>query len=248
MSDALVKYTVRLADDALIYSQRLSEWCSRGPTLEEDLALANVALDYIGRARMFYQYAHALSGITEDQYAYTRDTREFTNLLICELPNGDFAHTLVRQYLIDEFEALYLQALQASGDATLAVIAQKSAKETAYHLRRSREWMLRFGLGTRESHERADAALESLWGYTPELFVMDALEDDLCGQGIAVDRDALAGVWRDKVAATCAQAGLALPSDSWQVTGGRNGNHTEHMGHLLAEMQILQRTYPGLEW
>lgn len=241
-------YAVRLADDALIYGQRLAEWCSRGPTLEEDLALTNVALDYIGRARMYYEYAGSVSDTSEDVYAYYRDTRDFSNLLIYELPNGDFARTLVRQYLLDEFEALYLAAFAQTSNQTLVVIAQKSLKETTYHLRRSRQWMQRFGLGTDESHSRASRALEELWGYTPELFAMDELELGLQDDGVAVDRQLLFEPWRALVTDTLVQAGLAVPEAGWQVVGGRQGVHTEHMGHLLAEMQVMQRSYPGLSW
>jgi ring-1,2-phenylacetyl-CoA epoxidase subunit PaaC len=248
MTQAIENYAVRLADDALIHGQRLAEWCSHGPTLEEDLALANVALDYIGRARMYYDYAGASSGTSEDEYAFGRDTRQFTNLLIYELPNGDFAHTLVRQYLLDEFEALFLRGLAEVSDSNLAVIAQKSLKETTYHLRRSRQWMQRFGLGTDESHARATRALEELWGYTPELFSMDDVEAGLLTDGQAVDRGLLADPWREQVTATLVQAGLTIPDASWQVVGGRQGVHTEHMGHLLAEMQVMQRSYPGLNW
>ena len=248
MQQALVTYALRLADDALIYGQRLSEWCSNAPTLEEDLALVNVVLDYIGRARMFYDYAGSISGVSQDDYAFTRDGREFTNLLICELPNGDFANTLMRQYLLDEFEALFLTALSDSDDTTLALIAQKSLKETTYHLRRSHEWVLRLGMGTCESHRRASAALDALWGYTPEMFVMDDIETGLAAENIAVDRLALLETWRENVDRTLQSAGLPVPADSWQVEGGRKGVHTEHLGHLLAEMQVMQRTYPGLQW
>ena len=248
MTQALGTYAVRLADDALIHGQRLAGWCSYGPTLEEDLALANVALDYIGRARMYYEYAGGISGRSEDEYAFGRDTREFTNLLIYELPNGDFARTLVRQYLLDEFEVLFLSRLADSSDASLAVIAQKSLKETTYHVRRSREWMQRFGLGTEESHTRATQALEELWGYTPELFAMDDMETGLFAEDQAVDRESLAGPWREQVTARLEQAGLTVPDASWQVVGGRQGVHTEHMGHLLAEMQVMQRSFPGLSW
>jgi len=248
MQQALVTYAVRLADDALIYGQRVSEWCSNAPTLEEDLALVNVTLDYIGRARMFYEYASSYSGLSEDTYAFTRDGRDFTNLLICELPNGDFANTLVRQYLLDEYEALFLGVLSSSSDDTLALIAQKSLKETTYHLRRSHEWVLRLGMGTDESHARACTALDALWGYTPEIFAMDDIESGLAAENIAPDRLALLGPWRENVARTLQSAGLPVPADSWQVEGGRRGIHTEHLGHLLAEMQVMQRTYPGLQW
>ena len=247
-TDQLAEYVVRLADDALIYGQRLSQWCSHAPTLEEDLALANVALDYLGRARLLYACAGARTGISEDDYAFARDTREFTNLLLLELPNGDFARTMVRQYLLDEFEWSFLAAMARVADDTLSAIAHKSLKETEYHLRRSREWMMRLGLGTDESHRRAEAALKELWGYMPELFIMDELEKTLYRDGLAVSREDLQEGWLERVATTLSQAGLSRPESTWQVVGGRQGVHTEHMGHLLAEMQFMQRAYPGLEW
>lgn len=241
-------YSLRLADDALIYAQRLSQWCSRGPTLEEDLALTNVALDYLGRARFFYQYAGSLSGHSEDHYAFERHAREFGNLLLVELPNGDFAQTMVRQYFLDEFGQLFLAALSQSSDVQLAAIAAKAVKETAYHLRRSREWMLRFGLGTAESHSRASSALQNLWGYVDEQFEMDDLERHLADSGIAVNRSTLQRPWRDAVTHTLESAGLSVPSLQWQVSGGRLGLHSEHMNPLLAQMQSVQRAYPGLQW
>lgn len=244
------QYAVRLGDDALILGHRLSEWCSNGPFLEEDLALTNVALDFIGRARMFYGYAAELSGgdCTEDTLAYQRDCREFSNLLLHELPIGDFAFTMARQYLLDEYTLAFMQQLLQSADATLAAIAAKSVKESRYHLRRSREWMLRLGDGTAESHQRLQRALEELWGYTHELFDLDALEQGLVEAGIAVDSTALRPAWEQAVSATLAEATLAMPEAQWAVRGGRKGEHTESLGHLLSELQFLQRAYPGLSW
>lgn len=245
-----VAYAIALGDDALTLGQRLSEWCSNAPFLEEDLALANVALDFIGRARMFYGYAAALEGAgrSEDDIAFLRDVREFRNLLIHELPRGDFAWSCARQYLVDAFNLSFLQALQGSADAELAAIAEKTVKETRYHLRRSREWMLRLGDGTTESRERLQDALEQVWGYTDELFLMSELESRLVQQGIAVDRASLRPAWDSEVDATLAEGGLNRPASNWSVTGGRDGVHTEHLGHLLAELQFLQRAYPGLQW
>ncbi len=244
------QYAVRLGDDALILGHRLSEWCSNGPFLEEDLALTNVALDFIGRARMFYGYAAELAGgdCTEDTLAYQRDCREFSNLLLHELPIGDFAFTMARQYLLDEYTLAFMQQLLQSADATLAAIAAKSVKESRYHLRRSREWMLRLGDGTPESHQRLQRALEELWGYTHELFDLDALEQGLVEAGIAVDSKALRPAWERAVSATLAEAKLAMPEAQWAVRGGRKGEHTESLGHLLSELQFLQRAYPGLSW
>ena len=249
-SNATQQYALRLGDDAVVLGHRLSEWCSRGPFLEEDLALTNVALDFIGRARMFYSYAAELAGdgSTEDTYAYTRDNREFTNLLIHELDNGDFAFTIVRQFLVDVYSLAYMEALQQSSDPQLAAIADKAVKESRYHLRRSRDWMVRLGDGTEESRSRMQRALDDLWGYTPELFAMDALEQGLADAGIAVDAAALEPAWDRSVRATLAEATLEAPDGSWSVSGGRQGIHTEALGHMLSDMQFMQRAYPGLQW
>jgi ring-1,2-phenylacetyl-CoA epoxidase subunit PaaC len=243
-------YAIRLGDDAVVQGHRLSEWCSYGPFLEEDLALTNVALDFIGRARMFYSYAAELAadGSTEDSYAYTRDCREFSNLLIHELPRGDFAFTCARQYLVDEYALRYMEALCGSGNPELAAIAAKAVKESRYHLRRSRDWMLRLGDGTPESHERIQTALDELWGFTYELFEMDALEQALADAGVGVDASLLHDDWLAAVKVTCAEATLNLSEADWSVRGGRAGMHTEHLGHLLCELQFVQRAYPGLEW
>ena len=248
--DQIRQYSLRLGDDALVLGHRLSEWCSYGPFLEEDLALTNVALDFLGRARMFYCYAAALAedGSTEDTYAYTRDCRQFTNLLIHELPTGDFAFSCARQYLVDEYSLRYLQELSNSKDPELAAIAAKATKESRYHLRRSREWMLRLGDGTPESKQRLQQALEELWGFTDELFELDELERKLAATGIGVDSAALKDDWWAAVRATSSEATLRAPTADWSVQGGREGLHTEHLGHLLSELQFLQRAYPGLEW
>jgi ring-1,2-phenylacetyl-CoA epoxidase subunit PaaC len=244
------QYTLRLGDDALILGHRLSEWCSRGPFLEEDLALTNVALDYIGRARMFYGYAAELSdgASSEDDFAYLRDCREFSNLLIHELPRGDFAFTMARQYLVDVHSVAFMEALQSSSDTTLAAIAGKALKESRYHLRRSRDWILRLGGGTQESRKRLQHAVDELWGYTPEMFEMDALEQALANEGIAVDLALLHKPWDLEVGSTLAAAAITIPEENWQVSGGRQGKHTEWLGHLLSELQFVQRAYPGLEW
>lgn len=243
-------YAVRLGDDALVLGHRLSEWSSNAPFLEEDLALSNVALDYIGRARMFYTYAGQLrdDGTTEDDYAYLRDCRDYYNLLIHELPRGDFAFSMARQYLVDVFNLGFLQQLQKSGDESLAAIAGKAVKESTYHLRRSTDWMMRLGQGTDESLRRLQHAVVELWGFTPELFAMDELEVGLLEQGIAVDRAALREGWEQQVRATLEAVGVTIPEPDWQVDGGRRGVHTEHLGHLLTELQFVQRAYPGLEW
>lgn len=249
-SDAIRDYAVLLGDDSLILGHRLSEWCSRGPFLEEDLALSNTALDFIGRARMFYSYAAELSGseVTEDFFAYQRDCRDFRNLLMCELPNGDFAFTMGRQYLLDEFYCLFMAALTGSTDEHLAGIAGKAVKESGYHLRRSREWMLRLGDGTAESHARLQQAFDELWGYTAEFWLVDDLEGLLVADGVAVDVGTLHEEWYQHVAATLADATIEMPVTEWSVSGGRKGVHTEALGHLLSDLQFVQKSYPGLEW
>lgn len=241
-------FTLRLADDAMVLSQRLCEWVSNAPVLEEDIALANVALDYLGRARMFYTYAGELQGQTADELAFLRDARAYTNLLMVELPRGDFAFSMVRQYFLDEFNLLFLAELQQSKDQRLADIAAKAIKETRYHLQRSREWMRRLGLGTAESNKRAQAAANELWGYVDELFAMDELESKLCDEGIAVGRKGFEQLWRQSVAGLFEEIDLNLPDIDWQVMGGRQGIHTEHLGHMLTEMQYMQRAYPGQTW
>lgn len=248
--DAIEQYAIRLGDDAVVLGHRLSEWCSFGPFLEEDLALTNVALDFIGRARMFYSYAAELAGdgSTEDTYAYTRDNREFTNLLIHELKNGDFAHTMARQYFVDVYSLAYMEALQQSSDETLAAIADKAVKESRYHLRRSHDWMLRLGDGTQESQQRMQRAVDDLWGYIPEMFEMDELEQELADAGIAVDAASLKEGWEATVRATLAEATLTEPAGDWSIRGGRQGTHTEALGHMLSDMQFVQRAYPGLQW
>ena len=250
LQQATRDYAVRLGDDALILGHRTSEWCSNAPFLEEELALQNVALDYIGRARMYYSYAAELQGdgCSEDDFAYHRDERAFTNLLMYELPRGDFAFTTIRQLLTDVFATYHLAALAQSKDSTLAAIAEKTQKETRYHLRRSMEWTFRLGDGSEESHNRMQRAVESLWGYSHEMFDVDALERKLVTASIGVDNAELHQAWKQHVSDILSQATLTVPEDTWAVRGGRTGYHTENLGHILTEMQFLQRAYPGLQW
>lgn len=250
LNAATVTYATRLGDDALVLGHRLSEWCSHGPFLEEDLALQNVALDYLGRARMYYTYAAELedAGRTEDDFAYLRDARQFSNLLIHELPRGDFAFTMVRQLFVDVFNSLWLAQMVQSANQTLAGIAAKGIKETRYHLRRSHEWALRLGDGTDESHQRMQKAVEDLWGYTHEMFDVDELERELIDVGVAVDNTVLRAQWLEQVTAILTEATLAVPEDGWAVRGGRTGYHSENLGHLLMELQSVHRAYPGVTW
>lgn len=244
------KFALALGDDALTMGQRLSEWISNGPFLEEDIALANVALDFVGRARMYLGYAAKLEGQgrSEDDLAFFRDCREFRNLLIFELPIGDFANTIARQYLIDAFEVPYFGALAQSRDETIAAIAAKAVKECRYHLRRSRDWVLRLGDGTEESHRRIQSAFDDVWPYGAELFEMPEFETRLLEVGVAVDRTGLKAGWERDVHETLDEATLEVPDTDNVIRGGREGIHTEHLGHMLSEMQFMQRAYPGLEW
>lgn len=250
LEKALQNYCIALGDDSLILGHRISEWCRNGPFLEEDLALTNVALDFIGRARMFYAYAAELEGHkrSEDDIAFLRDCREYRNLLINELPNGDFAFTLARQLMIDVYDMGFFTKLAQSQDEMLAAIAAKAIKESRYHLRRSEDWIKRLGDGTEESHQRVQKAFDQLWAYWPEMFDMSDDEQQLQEVGIAVDRSALKADWQAKMHAIMREATLAIPGGDLNIGGGRDGMHTEHLGFLLAEMQYLQRTYPGQQW
>lgn len=246
----LVLYTLRRADDALILGHRLSEWCGHAPMLEEEMALANMGLDLLGQARELYSYAAKVEGRDndEDKLAYLRDVRQYRNLLLVEQPNGDFAQTMVRQFFYAAFADLYWRAMMKSKDGTLAAIAAKSEKESAYHLRHSSEWIIRLGDGTEESHARAQAAIDHLWAYTGEMFEADESERGLVDAGIAVDAAVLRPQWLKTVTGIVGEATLVLPKNDWMQRGGRSGRHSEHLGHLLSELQSMQRTFPGATW
>jgi len=246
----LVLYALRRADDALILGHRLSEWCGHAPAMEEDMALANMGLDLLGQARELYSYAADVEGKgnDEDKFAYLRDVRQYRNLLLLEQPNGDFARTMARQFFYAAFADLYWRAMMKSGDATLAAIAAKSEKESAYHLRHSSEWMVRLGDGTEESHRRAQDAVDDLWAYTGEMFEVDESERALIERGVAVDPGTLHPQWLATVSAVVGEATLTLPKGGWMQQGGRSGKHSEHLGHLLSELQSMQRTFPGATW
>jgi len=247
--DALFEYLLRLGDDRLVLGHRLSEWCGHGPVLEEDIALANVALDLIGQATHFLRLAGQVEGKgrDEDALAYFRDAIDYRNVNLVELPNGDYGHTIVRQFLFDAWSVPLLEALERTSHAELAGIAAKAHKEARYHLRHSGEWVLRLGDGTDESHRRAQMALDQLWPYTGELFASDEVDRALAGT-IAPDPSALQPAWREVVSDVASRATLTLPSEGYMQSGGRQGRHTEHLGHLLAEMQILARSHPGAKW
>ena len=243
-------YVLRLADTALVLGHRLSEWSSRAPTLEEDVALSNIALDHIGQARALYAHAAALedSGRTEDDFAFMRDAPQFLNVQLVERENGDFAVTIARQLFYSAFAAPHFAALAHSKDAELAGIAAKAAKECTYHLRHACEWVIRLGDGTDESHARMQAAIHELWMYTGELFECDEVDRAMISQGIGVDASEMRSAWDNAIDEVLNEATLARPASSWMSSGGRRGQHTEHLGHMLAEMQSLHRAYPGMSW
>lgn len=248
--DARLRYVLRLADTSLILGQRLSEWIGHAPALEEDLGLANIALDLIGQARLLLSYAGELEGRgrSEDQLAFLRDASEFLNLTLVEQPNGGFGHTLVRQFLVSAFQLELYEALQTSADPRLAEIAAKAVKETRYHVRYSASWVVRMGDGTWDSYARAQAALDELWPFTGELFAADDVDAAMVLAGIAPRAAQLEARWSARIDAVLAEATLIRPTDSIFPWHGKLGVHTEHLGYILAEMQFLQRAYPGAEW
>jgi ring-1,2-phenylacetyl-CoA epoxidase subunit PaaC len=246
----LVLYALRRADDALVLGHRLSEWCGHAAMMEEDMALANIGLDLIGQARAIYTYAAEVeaAGNDEDRLAYLRDAPQYRNLLLVEQPNGDFANTMMRQFLYSAFADPYWRAMIDAGDATLCAIAAKSEKESAYHLRHASEWIVRLGGATTESRRRTLSALEDLWPFTGEMFETDGAERELVATQTVIDPASLRETWKATVVSVFEQADLPLPSGTFMQTGGRSGRHSEHLGHLLSELQHLQRTYPGAVW
>ncbi len=239
-----------MGDNNLVLGHRLSEWCGHGPQLEEDIAQANIALDLIGQARNYLTYAGEIEGKgrDEDSLAYLRTDRDYLNVHLVELPKGDYAYTIARSFLYDAFHLPLLQALASSTDARLKGIAEKAVKEVTYHLRHSSEWLVRFGDGTDESHRRAQTAINDLWRYTGELFAPDEAEQLLATSGILPNLPNLKAEWSATVDRTLKEAELKRPADGWMASGGKNGIHTEHLGPLLAEMQTLQRSFPGATW
>jgi ring-1,2-phenylacetyl-CoA epoxidase subunit PaaC len=246
----LFEYLLRLGDDRLVLGHRLSEWCGHGPILEEDIALSNIALDFIGQASSLLKLAGEVEGKgrTDDALAYFRDAIEFRNVQLVELPNGDFAATIVRQFLFDVWDVLVLERLTTASNETLAGIAAKALKEAKYHLRHSAEWMRMLGDGTAESHARAQGALDDLWPYASELFLTDEVDRQAVAAGVGVDVEALRPRWRATVEQVLAEATLVVPKDGFAPRGGRIGRHTEHLGRMLADMQSLARAHPGATW
>ncbi len=249
-SAPLVTWLLRHGDDRLVLGHRLSEWCGHGPILEEDIAMANIALDLLGQATMFLRLAGQEEGAgrDEDRLAYWRVEREFRNAELVELPKGDYAFTIVRLFLFAAYAHHHLGALAQSSHAELAGIAAKAHKECRYHLRHAGEWLVRMGDGTEESRRRAQAALDDLWPWTGELFAADGVERALVAGGIISDPALLRAPFEAMVQEQAARATLALPEGPMRMTGGRRGRHTEHLGHLLAEMQIVARSHPGAAW
>jgi ring-1,2-phenylacetyl-CoA epoxidase subunit PaaC len=266
-------HSLQIADNALINGHRLSEWCGHGPVLEQDIALANIGLDHIGQARSLFQYAadqcNALPSnqkndlfaspvlkdkitkgelIDEDDLAYLRDGWDFKNVLLVEQPNGDWAYTVARSFFLDAFNYEFFTALQDSKDQTLAAIAEKSLKEVTYHRRWSSEWMIRLGDGTEESKRRLQQAVNERWMFTGELFKTSDADQAMAAEGIGVDLEAIRSKWQSYVISIANEATISLPENNWMQEGGKKGVHSEHLGFLLAEMQFMQRAYPGMEW
>lgn len=249
-NENLYNYILGVADNSLILGQRMGELCGHGPSLETDIACTNVSLDLFGQVRSYFQYAAELAGEekTEDDIAFLRREREYKNVLLVEQPNTDFAYTIVRQFLFDVYHLMFLQELQSSKDDTLKAIAKKSIKEVSYHERFSTDWVIRLGDGTEESQERIQNAINSLWAYTDELFHQTEADKAMVDAGIGVNVKTLKETYYTKVTSVLEKATIEVPESKWFQKGGKNGVHTEHLGYLLADMQYMQRTYPGMEW
>ncbi len=269
MKQSLLNYVLQLADNALILGHRISEWCGHGPILEQDIAITNTALDHIGQARNYYQYAAeiynqlpeaeqkkmlvspAFAGkkfVTEDDLAYLRDAWDFKNVLLTEQANTDWAFTIARSFFYDTFAVALYNSLQSGHNETIAAIAQKSLKEAAYHKKWSSEWVIRLGDGTEESREKMQYAIDELWSYTGELFTPSEADEAMAAEQIGADLAQIQGEWNAHIAAVLEEGTLIRPEDGWMQQGGKTGTHSEHLGFVLAEMQFMQRTYPGMEW
>ena len=269
----LLDYTLRLADDALIIGHRISEWCGHGPILEQDIALTNTALDHLGRARSLYQYAaeqfnnlsadekkniftsvaiqnmvQAGASIDEDDLAYLRDGWDFKNMLLLEQPNIDWAFTIARSFFYDVFNYFFFDQLKGSNDVTLSAVAEKSLKEVTYHLRWSSEWVVRLGDGTEESHKRMQHAVNELWSYTGEMFTINETDRAMQQEGVGVNLEGIKQMWMQHIKSVFEDATITIPAGTWMQQGGKEGRHSENLGYILAELQFMQRTYPGMEW
>lgn len=250
VKEALYTYCLRLGDNAMVLGHRMSEWCSSGPFLEEDIAMTNIALDLFGQTRMLFTYAAELegNGKTEDDLAYKRATGEFKSVLLVEQPNGHFGNTIARQMIYSVYHHFFYKALSASKDEQLAAFAAKSLKETNYHMRHACEWVVRLGDGTEESHWKIQDALNEIWSYRHELFETDEVEQLLIAEGIAPDPNAIKDDFLAAINEVLSRATLDEPFEGWKATGGRKGIHSEHLGHILAEFQSLPRAYPDAKW
>lgn len=250
MKEALINYCLRIGDTTLVLGQRLSEWCSSGPMLEEDIALTNISLDLFGQSRMLYGYVAELKGegATEDTLAFRRNEREFFNSLISERPNGHFGDTIVRGFFVDAFNFHFYTKLKKSKDEVLSAFAEKSLKEVVYHLRHSSQWVIRLGDGTEKSKGKVQGSINKLWSYTGDLFDMTNDDKLLVQEGIAVDLNSIKADWQKTIDDVLTKATLTLPENSFMHKGSREGLHSEHLGHLLCEMQYIQRAYPNSEW
>ncbi len=269
----LLDYTLRLADDALIIGHRISEWCGHGPILEQDIALTNTALDHLGRARSLYQYAaeqfnqlpveekksiftsvaiqnmvQAGASLDEDDLAYLRDGWDFKNLLLLEQPNIDWAFTIARSFFYDVFNYFFFDQLKASNDASLSAVAEKSLKEVTYHLRWSSEWVVRLGDGTDESHKRMQHAVNELWSYTGEMFTINGTDKAMQQEGVGVNLEGIKQMWTEHIKVVFEDATITIPARTRMQQGGKEGRHSENLGYILAELQFMQRAYPGMEW
>jgi ring-1,2-phenylacetyl-CoA epoxidase subunit PaaC len=250
MNKNLFEYLLRLGDDSLIIGHRLSEWCGHGPILEEDIAMTNIALDFIGQANSILEYAGKVEGQGRDadDLAFLRYEREYRNALLVEQSNEDFAVTMMRQFLFDAFRKPLYEALQNSSDEQIAAIAEKSLKETKYHLKHSSEWVIRLGDGTEESHNRAQYALDTLWRYTEELFFENEVDQTLQSANIVPSLIPIRAEWEKTVNEVLEEATLTIPQNGWVQKGGRTGLHSENLGYILAELQYMQRAYPNMKW
>lgn len=248
--NATVDYILQMADNTMILGQRLGEWCGHGPVLEQDIALTNIALDLIGESRVLYQYAAELegNGKTEDDYPYKRDVRDWKNVLLVEQPNGHFGHTIARQFMFDCYHYYHLKAMTESNDERLAEIAKKTLKEATYHLKYSSEWVIRLGDGTEESHLKMQEAIDDRITYFDEAFIPSQIEKDLMDSGIAVNTEEIKALAWEKLKNVCQQATLQVPEVVYPQKGGKTGMHSEHLGHILSELQFLQRAYPDSNW
>jgi ring-1,2-phenylacetyl-CoA epoxidase subunit PaaC len=248
--EILVQYCLRLADSPLVLGQRMAEWCSNGPLLEEDIAMTNISLDLFGQARAMYDYIVSIeqNGKTEDDYAFLRNEREYYNNLLAERPNGDFGQTVMRNFFYSAFYYHFFKKLAESKDERLSAHAQKSLKETTYHLRHSAEWVVRLGDGTEESHQRIQSSANDLWAYTGDLFEMNEIDQQLIEKGIAVDLNTIKPLWKSTIEEVFSRATLSVPVDGYMHSGRLEARHSEYLGHLLSEMQYLQRSYPDAKW